>query len=276
MEYFVLNNGVKMPKIGMGVSQIAPDVDGVQVVVNALEAGYRAFDTAEFYGNESMVGEGIRQSGLDRAEVFVTTKVHNEAQKTDDGPLRAFEQSLAALGLDYIDLYLVHWPYPERFVQTYKQLEKIYKSGRARAIGVCNFKISQITELERHWEIPPAVNQYEHHPYLTQKEILTHFQQKGILVTAYCPLGRGRLDLLDDPVIRDIARKHNKSPAQVILRWNVDLGVSAIPKTVTPSRMKENIDIFDFKLDAEDIKAIDALDTGMTRVIRDPDDPASY
>jgi len=262
--------------LGMGVSQIQPKSDVERVVFDAIEAGFRAFDTAEFYENEDMVGNGIRKSGIKREEIFVTTKVHNEAQKTDNGPFEAFEGSLEKLGMDYVDLYLMHWPYPERFVQTYKALEKLYRDGRVRAIGVCNFKIGHIEELERHWEIPPAVNQYEHHPYLTQKDILAYFQQKGILVTAYCPLGRGRLNLLDDPAINAIGKKHGKSAAQVILRWNMDLGISAITKTVTPSRMKENIDIFDFKLDAEDIAAINALDTGKTRVIRDPDDPSSY
>jgi len=275
MKFYTLNNGVTMPAIGMGVSQIEPDTDGVKVVTDAIQAGYRAFDTAEFYGNEDMVGRGIRQSGIARNELFITTKVHNEAQQTDDGPLRAFEQSLKKLGLDYIDLYLVHWPYPGRFVQTYKALEKIYKSGAVRAIGVCNFKISQLEELEANCEITPAVNQYEHHPYLTQKDVLAHYQQKGILVTAYCPLGRGRLGLVDDPAITAIAAKHGKTPAQVILRWNIDIGVAAIPKTITPSRMQENIDIFNFELDAEDISVINGLDKGI-RVIRDPDDPASY
>lgn len=274
MEYFTLNNGVKMPMLGMGVSQIAPDVDGVAVVANAIKAGFMAFDTAEFYGNEEIVGKGILQSGLPRSDFFVTTKVHNQAQ-IDNTVESAFEQSLQKLGLDYIDLYLVHWPYPGKFVQTYKVLEEIYKSGRVKAIGVCNFKINHLTELERYCEIPPAVNQYEHHPYLTQKGILAHFQQKGILVTAYCPLGRGRLGLMDDPIIAKIAKKYDKTPAQVILRWNMDLGVSAITKTITPSRMAENFDIFDFKLERADINEINALNNG-TRVIRDPDDPASY
>ncbi|MCL2753026.1 MAG: aldo/keto reductase [Defluviitaleaceae bacterium] len=275
MKFFELNNGVKMPMLGMGVSQIAPDVDGVQVVLDLLKAGYRAIDTAEFYGNEDMVGKGISQSGIDRSEIFVTTKVHNAAQASEDGVLNAFEQSLKKLGLDYIDLYLMHWPMPDRFLHTWKILEKIYKSGKARAIGVCNFKIHHLQELATIWEIPPAVNQYEHHPYLTQPSIREYCQNQNILVTAYCPLGRGRLGLLDEPAIKEIAVKHNKTAAQIILRWNMELGVAAIPKTVTPSRMAENFDIFDFALNTSDIDAINSLDKGI-RVIRDPDDPNSY
>jgi len=275
MKYFEPNNGAKMPMLGMGVSQIAPDVDGVAVITNAIKAGYRAFDTAEFYGNEDMVGKGIAQSGIARSELFITTKVHNAAQMTDAGPIIAFEQSLEKLGLDYIDLYLIHWPMPGRFTITWKAMEKIYESGRAKAIGVCNHKIHHLQELAKIWEIPPAVNQYEHHPYLTQPHIREYCQQHGILVTAYCPLGRGRLGLIDEPVIKEIAEKYGKTAAQTILRWNIDLGVSVIPKTITPSRMSENIDIFDFALDGNDIAAINALDKDI-RVIRDPDDPNSY
>jgi len=275
MEYFKLHNGVEMPMLGMGISQIPSDTDGVAVVVNAINAGFRHFDTAEFYGNEDMLGEGIRQSGVPREEIFVTTKVHNEAQKRPNGPAEAFEGSLKRMGLDYVDLYLVHWPLPNHWIDTYKELEKIYKSGKARAIGVCNLKIHHLQELEKHWDIMPMVNQYEHHPYLTQTDIREYCQQKGILVTAYCPLGRGRLGLMDNPVIGEVAKKYGKTPAQVILRWNMDVGVSAITKTVTPSRMAENFDIFDFKLDKADIETLNGLNDG-TRVIRDPDDPASY
>jgi len=273
MKYFELNNGVSMPMLGMGVSQIGDATSNV--VQDAIYAGYRAFDTAEFYGNEGGVGEGIRKSGVAREDFFITTKVHNAAQMTDHGPIKAFEQSLGKLGMDYIDLYLVHWPVPERFVKTYKTLEKIYQSGRARAIGVCNFKMHHLQALATEWDVPPAANQYEHHPYLTQPEIREYCQKMGILVTAYCPLGRGRLGLVNDDVITNIAAKHGKTAAQIILRWNMQLGVAAIPKTVTPSRMIENISIFDFELDAPDIAAINALDAGK-RVIRDSDDPESY
>lgn len=275
MEYFKLHNGVEMPMLGMGISQIASDTDGVAVVVNAIKTGFRHFDTAEFYGNEDILGEGMRQSGVPREDFFITTKVHNEAQKRPNGTAEAFEGSLKRLGLDFVDLYLVHWPLPNHWIQTYKELEKIYKSGKARAIGVCNLKIHHLQELEKHWEIIPMVNQYEHHPYLTQTDIREYCQQKGILVTAYCPLGRGRLGLMENPVISEIAEKYGKTPAQVILRWNMDVGVSAITKTITPSRMVENFNIFDFKLDKTHIETLNALNSG-TRVIRDPDDPASY
>ncbi|MCL2855144.1 MAG: aldo/keto reductase [Defluviitaleaceae bacterium] len=275
MLYFKLYNGVEMPLLGMGVSQIAPDTDGLVVMDNAIKAGFRAFDTAEFYGNEDMVGEGIRRSGMPREQFFVTTKVHNEAQKRLNGPQEAFEGSLKRLGLDYVDLYLVHWPLPGHYIQTYKALEEIYKSGKARAIGVCNLKIHHLQELEKHWEIKPMVNQYEHHPYLTQPEIREYCQQNHILVTAYCPLGRGRLGLMDDPTIVGIGSKYGKTAAQVILRWNMELNVSAITKTITPSRMAENFDIFDFHLSSADIDTINALNNN-TRVIRDPDDPDSY
>ncbi|MCL2236053.1 MAG: aldo/keto reductase [Defluviitaleaceae bacterium] len=275
MEYFKLHNGVEMPMLGMGISQIPSDTDGVGVVVNAINAGFRHFDTAEYYGNEDMLGEGIRKSSLPRQDIFVTTKVHNQAQTRPNGVQEAFEASLDKLGLDYIDLYLVHWPLPGYWIEAYKKLEEIYRSGKTRAIGVCNLKIHHLQELEKYCEILPMVNQYEHHPYLTQPEIREYYQQKGILITAYCPLGRGRLGLMDNPTIAEIARKHGKTPAQVILRWNMDLGVSAITKTVTPSRMAENFNIFDFNLDKTDIETINALNNN-TRVIRDPDDPESY
>jgi len=281
--YYELNNGVKMPMLGMGVSQIGSDERavgqdfefGVSIVLDAIEAGYRAFDTAEFYGNEDMVGEGIRRSGIAREEVFVTTKVHNAAQMTDDGAIAAFEKSLEKLGLDYIDLYLMHWPYPERYTITWKAMEKIYKSGRAKAIGVANFKIHHLQELAKVWEVPPAVNQYEHHPYLTQVKIREYCQGNRILVTAYSPLGRGKLNLFDEPIIKKIAAKYDKTAAQVILRWNMDLGVSAIPKTISKGRMMENINIFDFKLEADEIATIGSLNSD-ERVIRDPDEISSY
>ncbi|MCL2353369.1 MAG: aldo/keto reductase [Defluviitaleaceae bacterium] len=275
MEYFKLNNGVMIPKVGLGVSQIPSDVDGVAVVVNAIEAGYKAIDTAEFYGNEDMVGKGIKTSGVAREGIFVTTKVHNQAQQTDDGPIKAFEASLKKLDLDYIDLYLIHWPYPGRFVQTYKALESIYKRGLVKAIGISNFKQHHIQELEKHWEVKPAANQYEHHPYLTQKDVREYCQDEDIQVIAYSPLGRGSTDLLTSDIITSLANKYAKTPAQIILRWNIDNGVAAIPKTTNIARLRENINIFDFKLEKADIEAINSLNQGI-RVIRDPDDPSSY
>ncbi|HET6499472.1 MAG TPA: aldo/keto reductase [Amycolatopsis sp.] len=252
-----LNNGVEMPSIGLGVYQI-PDGEVERAVHTALEAGYRAIDTAALYRNERGVGAAVRSSDLPREELFVTTKVWN----TDHGydrALRAFDTSLAKLGLDYVDLYLIHWPVPQqdRYVDTWRALEKIRADGRARAIGVSNFAVPQLRRLLDETDVVPAVNQIELHPLLPQAEPREFGAAHGIVTESWSPLARGRL--LGHRILTGIARKHGKTAAQVVLRWHVQLGLVAIPKSKTAARIAENIDIFDFELDSADLDAIGTL-----------------
>jgi diketogulonate reductase-like aldo/keto reductase len=266
----ILNNGVEMPQLGFGVWQVADD-EAERAVGTALEAGYRSIDTAAIYGNEKGTGRAIASSGLDRAELFVTTKLWN-ADQGYDSTLRAFDTSLEKLGLDYVDLYLIHWPMPDRglFVDTYKAFEKLYEEGRAKAIGVSNFLPEHLTTLLGATSVVPAVNQIELHPQLQQRAAREAHAEHGILTEAWSPLGSGK-GLLDVPAIVAIARKHERTPAQVVLRWHLQLGNIVIPKSVTPSRIKENIEVFDFTLDDEDLGAISALDEGR-RLGSDPAD----
>lgn len=233
----------------------------------ALEIGYRHIDTAAFYENEEGVGQAIRESGIPREQVFVTTKVWN----TDQGyetTLKAFDASLKKLGFDYVDLYLVHWPVKGKYKETYKALEKLYKDGYVRAIGVSNFQIHHLQDVLADCEIKPMVNQVEYHPRLTQKELLTFCRENGIQLEAWSPLMRG--EILTEPTIVEIGKKYGKTPAQVVLRWDLQHGVVTIPKSVTPARIKENADIFDFSLTDEEMKQIDALNLNK-RVGPDPD-----
>jgi 2,5-diketo-D-gluconate reductase A len=255
----ILNNGVEMPQLGFGVWQVADD-EAERAVGTALEAGYRSIDTAAIYGNEEGTGKAIASSGLPRAELFVTTKLWN-ADQGYDSTLRAFDTSLKKLGLEYVDLYLIHWPMPERgtFVDTYKAFEKIREEGRAKAIGVSNFLPEHLTTLLEATSVVPAVNQIELHPQLQQRAAREVHAEHGIVTEAWSPLGSGK-GLLDVPAIVAIARKHERTPAQVVLRWHLQLGNIVIPKSVTPSRIKENIEVFDFSLDDEDLGAISALD----------------
>ncbi|MDQ0810068.1 2,5-diketo-D-gluconate reductase A [Streptomyces sp. B3I7] len=255
----ILNNGVEMPQLGFGVWQVADD-EAERAVGTALEAGYRSIDTAAIYGNEEGTGKAIASSGLPRAELFVTTKLWN-ADQGYDSTLRAFDTSLKKLGLEYVDLYLIHWPMPQRgtFVDTYKAFEKLYEEGRAKAIGVSNFLPEHLTTLLEATSVVPAVNQIELHPQLQQRAAREVHAEHGIVTEAWSPLGSGK-GLLDVPAIVAIARKHERTPAQVVLRWHLQLGNIVIPKSVTPSRIKENIEVFDFSLDDEDLGAISALD----------------
>ena len=255
----ILNNGVEMPQLGFGVWQVADD-EAERAVGTALEAGYRSIDTAAIYGNEEGTGKAIASSGLPRAELFVTTKLWN-ADQGYDSTLRAFDTSLKKLGLEYVDLYLIHWPMPERgtFVDTYKAFEKLYEEGRAKAIGVSNFLPEHLATLLEATSVVPAVNQIELHPQLQQRAAREVHAEHGIVTEAWSPLGSGK-GLLDVPAIVAIARKHERTPAQVVLRWHLQLGNIVIPKSVTPSRIKENIEVFDFSLDDEDLGAISALD----------------
>ncbi|MGA5702573.1 aldo/keto reductase [Peterkaempfera bronchialis] len=263
-----LNNGVRIPQLGFGVFQV-PDGETAAAVSTALDAGYRSIDTAAVYGNEQGVGDALAASGLPRSEVFVTTKLWNSAQGYDS-TLAAFDTSLAKLRLDHIDLYLIHWPTParDRYLDTWRAFEKLLADGRVRAIGVSNFQPAQLRRLLDHSGIVPAVNQIELHPRLQQAELRAFHAEHGIATEAWSPLAQGAL--LDDPVITSIARRHGVTPAQAVLRWHVQLGNIVIPKSVTPERIRANIDVFGFELDADDLAAIGALETG-TRIGPDPD-----
>jgi diketogulonate reductase-like aldo/keto reductase len=254
----ILNNGIEMPQLGFGVWQV-PDDEAEQAVATALESGYRSIDTAAIYGNEEGTGKAIATSGIPREDLFVTTKLWNSDQGYDS-TLRAFDTSLEKLGLDYLDLYLIHWPLPSRgkYIDTYKAFEKLYSDGRVKAIGVSNFYPEYLERLIEATSVIPAVNQIELHPQLQQHAAREYHAQQGIATEAWSPLGSGK-GLLEVPAIVAIAQKHNRTPAQIVLRWHIQQGNVVIPKSVTPSRIRENIDVFDFSLDAEDIAAISAL-----------------
>ncbi|MGX6443815.1 aldo/keto reductase [Neobacillus sp. K501] len=251
-----LHNGVKMPWMGLGVFKVSEGEEVVESVKAAIRNGYISIDTAAIYQNEEGVGQGIRESGVPREELFVTSKVWNSDQGYET-TLQAFETSLNKLGLDYLDLYLIHWPGVDKYKDTWKALEKLYKDGRVRAIGVSNFQIHHLEDLMSDCEIKPMVNQVEFHPHLTQKVLLAFCQKEGIQMEAWSPLKQGQL--LNEPVLVDIAHKYNKSVAQVILRWDLQHEVVTIPKSIKEHRIIENSDIFDFELTQGDMEEIDAL-----------------
>ncbi|MGW7411329.1 aldo/keto reductase [Streptomyces sp. NPDC054863] len=256
-----LNNGVEMPQLGFGVWQV-PDDEATAAVSKALEVGYRSIDTAAIYENEEGTGRALASSGIARDELFVTTKLWNDKQGYDS-TLRAFDESLGKLGLDYVDLYLIHWPAPGQgtFVDSFKAFEKILADGRARAIGVSNFLPEHLRTLLAETSVVPAVNQIELHPQLQQGELRALHAEHSIATEAWSPLGQGK-GLLEVPTVVAVARKHGRTPAQAVLRWHLQLGNVVIPKSVTPSRIAENIDVFDFELDADDMAAFAALDEG--------------
>jgi 2,5-diketo-D-gluconate reductase A len=266
----MLNNGRTIPQFGFGVFQVGPE-DTTAAVAAALRAGYRHIDTAEMYGNEKQVGDAIARSGLDRSDVFVTTKLGNDAHVPDDAR-RAFTESLSALGFDYVDLFLIHWPLPTRYdgdyVSTWKTLVEFYRDGRARSIGVSNFQPHHLRRLHEESQTRPAVNQVEVHPFLTQPGLRAFCAEHEIAVESWSPLAQGRV--LGDPEIVSMADRVGKTPAQVVLRWHVERGDIIFPKSVTPARIQENIDIFDFELSGEDVETISALDRG-ERTGPDPD-----
>lgn len=250
-----LNNGVKMPRVGLGVFRM-PDGDvTVRAIKAAVEAGYRAIDTAAAYHNEESVGQAIRECGVPREELFITTKVWNSRQGYES-TLEAFEESRTKLGLEYVDLYLVHWAVKGKYKDTWRALEKLYADGVVRAIGVSNFEIHHLEDLLADAKVVPVVNQVECHPLLNQLKLQEYCDAKGIRITAWSPLMKGNLDL---PLLQELAAKYGKTPAQIVLRWDLQRGIITIPKSVTPERIRENADIFDFALSDEDMEAINGL-----------------
>jgi diketogulonate reductase-like aldo/keto reductase len=255
-----LNDGAAMPQLGLGVWQV-PNETTAATVRTALDAGYRSIDTAALYRNESAVGAAVAESEIPRAELFITTKLWNTDQGYDNA-LRAFDDSLDRLRLDYVDLYLIHWPTPAepRYVETWRAFEKLRADGRARSIGVSNFHISHLRRLLDEADVVPAVNQIELHPNLPQEQLRAFHAEHGIVTEAWSPLARGKL--LRDRSIAGLAQKYGKTPAQIVLRWHLELGIVVIPKSVTPSRIRENIDVFDFELAPDDLAAIGDLNNG--------------
>ena len=257
-----LNDGGRIPQLGFGVFKIAPE-ETAAAVKAALETGYRHVDTAEMYGNEREVGQGVRDAGVDRADVYITSKLNNGFHRPDDAR-RAFDDTLSALGSDYVDLFLIHWPLPTLydgdFVSTWHVLEEFARDGRARSIGVSNFQTAHLDRLLKESSTVPAVNQVEVHPYFMNEAVRAYGREHGIATEAWSPIARGTV--LDDPVVERIAKGVNKSPAQVVLRWHVQRGDIVFPKSVSPDRMRSNFELFDFELDGSDMDALSVLDRG--------------
>jgi 2,5-diketo-D-gluconate reductase A len=257
-----LNDGHEIPQLGFGVFQVPPP-ETERAVSFALDAGYRHIDTAEMYGNEEGVGRAVRAAGLDRGEVYITSKLNNGYHRPDVAR-RAFESTLEALGYDHVDLFLIHWPLPTLydgdFVSTWRTLEEFKADGRARSIGVSNFQVAHLERLIRETDTVPAVNQIELHPYFQNREVAAFDREHGIATEAWAPIAQGKV--LDDPTLTGVAERYGRSVAQVVLRWHIQHGMIVFPKSVTPERIRENIAIFDFELEPVDVEAIDALDRG--------------
>lgn len=264
LQYVTLHNGVTIPQLGFG-TYLIPNEQVADAIKHALDAGYRHIDTAQYYKNESGIGEALKASGINREDLFITTKVWNSHHGYEQ-TLEAFEESLERLKLDYIDLYLVHWPCPkfDKYVETYKALETLYKEGKVRAIGVCNFDIEHLERLFAECEIKPMINQVECHPYFQQKEMKRFCREHKIHFESWSPLYRGE-EVLEEPIIKELAKKHGKTPAQIILRWHLQEGSIVIPKSVHPERIRKNIDVFDFTLSDEDMELIASLDRNQQR-----------
>ncbi len=263
-----LNDGETMPQLGLGVWQTPPELTA-QAVLSALELGYRLIDTAAAYGNEAAVGEAVRAAGLPREAVYVTTKVWNSDHGHDE-TLAAFDRSQKRLGLDYLDLYLIHWPVPSRgrYIETWRALIRLQEEGRVRSIGVSNFMVEHLRRIIAETGLAPAVNQIELHPRFQQSDLRAFHASQGIVTQSWSPLGQGTL--LKHPTLARIAARHGKTPAQAIVRWHLDCGLAVIPKSVRPERIAENAEVFDFRLDREDMAAIDALDDPNGRMGDDP------
>jgi 2,5-diketo-D-gluconate reductase A len=257
-----LNDGNTIPQLGFGVFQIPPE-ETAEAVGRALDVGYRHIDTAEGYGNERGVGEAVRASGLARDEVFITSKLDNSEHRPDDAR-RAFETTLSELEVDHVDLFLIHWPLPTRydgdFVSTWKTLEEFKADGRARSIGVSNFQVAHLERLAAETDTVPAVNQVELHPYFLNDDVRAYGESHGIATEAWAPIAKGQV--LDDPVVTEIAAKAGRAPAQVVLRWHIQRGSIVFPKSTTPERIEENFSIFDFELAGDDVERLGTLDRG--------------
>lgn len=266
--FITLNDGARIPQVGLGVWQ-TPNDEAAPAVKAALDAGYRHVDTAAVYENEEGVGEGIRQSGLSRSDIFLTTKLWNNDQGYEQ-TLKAFEASLKRLGTDYVDLYLIHWPSAHRglFVDTWKALVKLKEEGRAKSIGVSNFYPEHIEKIVAETGVMPVINQIELHPDFQQRATRAFHEKHKIATQSWSPLGQGKL--LGHPVIAEIAQKLGRTPAQVIIRWHIDNGLVVIPKSVTPSRIVENFKVFDFQLSPEDLQKLNGLDDAGARIGPDP------
>ncbi len=262
MHTITLNNGVEMPLLGFGTYQVTDAAECERSVTAALQTGYRLLDTAAAYGNEEAVGRAIRQSGVTRAELFVTTKLWIR-DTSYEGAKRAFETSLRKLGLDYLDLYLLHWPFNDVY-GAWRALEELYKQGRIRAIGVSNFLPERLLDLLLHHDVVPAVNQIETHPQYQRPAVHEFLRQQGVQHQAWAPFGQGKINVFENEVLRAIAHKHQKTVAQVVLRWLTQRGIAVIPKSVHPERIAENFQVFDFELSAADLQAIAALDTNQS------------
>ncbi len=267
-----LNNGIKMPRLGLGVFRVENSSELVNAVKVAIKNGYRSIDGAAIYGNEEAMGEGIRQgikeAGISREDLFITSKVWN-ADLGYESTIAAYEASLKRLGVDYLDLYLIHWPVEGKYKEAWRALEHLYKEGRVKAIGVSNFQIHHLEDLLKDAEIKPVINQIELHPYLSQKDVREFCKENDIQVEAWSPLMAGN-GLLENDVLKEIAKKYNKTAAQVVLRWDLESDVVTIPKSTNERRLIENIDIFDFSLSKDDIEKIDSLNKNL-RVGPDPD-----
>lgn len=267
-DMVTLNNDVEMPGFGLGVFKVEEGTDTVATVKTGLNLGYRLIDTAAMYENETGVGQAIQESGVPREEIFITSKVRNEDHGYDN-TLKAFDETLRKLGTDYLDLYLIHWPIPGKYKDTWRAIEKIYEDGRVRAIGVSNFHVHHLEELLKDAKIVPAVNQIEYHPHLTQEDLLLFCKENGIQMQAWSPLKRGQI--VDVPEIKEIADKYGKTAAQIVLRWDIQNGVLTIPKSVNKNRLQENTAIFDFELTVEEMQKLNGLNKN-DRAGSNPDD----
>ena len=265
-----LNNGVDIPALGFGVWQMEDLKECENAVIKAIQSGYRMIDTAAIYQNETAVGAGVKNSGVDREALFITSKVWVQDHGYEKAK-SAFQRTLDRLQMDYLDMYLIHWPYGD-FLGTWKALEELYKEGKIKAIGVCNFTIEKLEELKANSTVLPVINQIELHPVFQQKELQVYDRENNIITQPWSPLGNGNAQLLSNPDLKAIAEKYGKTVAQVILRWHLQEGFVVIPKSVTPSRIEENFNVFDFELTEDEMNVVRSLDKGK-RLFFDPKDP---
>lgn len=265
-KFMLLSNGVKIQSIGFGTYKSGDDEETAKIIKNALNLGYKMIDTASFYNNEVGIGNGIKESGIDRKDIFIVTKLWNDDHGYDN-TIEAFNKSLNNLQVDYIDLYLIHWP-NKLNAETWRAFEHLYETGKVKAIGVCNFKVEHLEELKKTAKIMPMVNQVEIHPFSTKNNIINYCKDNNIKVVAWSPISRGRV--LSNDLMIDLSQKYKKSIVQIVLRWHMQKGVIPIPKSSNENRIKENIDIFDFEISSEDMKAIDSLDEGYDMSVTTP------